>query len=93
MKKKNLMLQKKLFLTKEVIAELNSKEQLAVKGGNWVTNVPQTALPGGGGPGCMSCAATFQPNCPTQQYSKCQTAPDANGLCCAVVGTGINGPC
>lgn len=92
MKKKNLILQKKLFLTKEVIAELSSKEQLAINGGNWVTNVPETALPGGGGPGCMSCAATMQVGCNTNVYgSKCPTVANANGVCCGTIASGMPG--
>ncbi len=89
MKKKNLMLQKKLFLTKEVIAQLNSKEQHAVKGGAWVTNVPETALPGPGGPACMSCAPTMQAECGTNQFgSKCPTVANANGVCCGTIFSG-----
>ncbi len=61
--KKKIELNKKLFLKKGVVAELNISQSSKVLGG-WVTRVAETRVDPIFTPGCMSCAPTFPPNCP-----------------------------
>lgn len=82
MKKKKMDLNPKLFLQKQAIAALNKDQSNVILGGATEYNDP--AVSGGT---CGPC------NTVTRQYSRCHTVNNANGVCCSVINTGINGPC
>lgn len=85
MKKKNLMISR-LVLQKNVIATLNQTQSDVAKGGATEVNWDSRGT-------CGPCNASLDGGCPTRQYSVCYTINNAQGVCCGVINTGINGPC
>lgn len=84
MKKKQISFKPKLFLLKNVIAELNEDRSNVILGGATEVNANSEGT-------CGPCTgpATLVSGCPTLRLS-CNTF-EVNGRCC--MNTGINGPC